>query len=305
VSDKENPERGFLVLISKTFTGYKIMFKLSHGEKRLDLSRPVVMGIVNVTPDSFSDGGEYNLFESACRHVDHIIEQGALIIDIGGESTRPGAAEVTVEQELERVLPIIKYISSKHDVWISIDTSKPEVMKQAVAAGANLINDVRALQLPGALAMAANLNVPVCLMHMQGQPKTMQNSPEYQDVLKDVFEFFEQRISACEAAGITRSQIILDPGFGFGKTLAHNYQLLAGLAVFHQFDLPILIGLSRKSMIGDLLKRSTSERLAGSLAGALIAAQNGAHVIRVHDVPETVDVLKIMTETQNYSPYEC
>jgi len=305
VSDKENPERGFLVLISKTFTGYKIMFKLSHGEKRLDLSRPVVMGIVNVTPDSFSDGGEYNLFESACRHVDHIIEQGALIIDIGGESTRPGAAEVTVEQELERVLPIIKYISSKHDVWISIDTSKPEVMKQAVAAGANLINDVRALQLPGALAMAANLNVPVCLMHMQGQPKTMQNSPEYQDVLKDVFEFFEQRISACEAAGITRSQIILDPGFGFGKTLAHNYQLLAGLAVFHQFDLPILIGLSRKSMIGDLLKRSTSERLAGSLAGALIAAQNGAHVIRVHDVPETVDVLKIMTETQNYSAYEC
>ncbi|GAA0785207.1 MULTISPECIES: dihydropteroate synthase [Pseudomonadati] len=281
------------------------MFKLSHGEKRLDLSRPVVMGIVNVTPDSFSDGGEYNLFESACRHVDHIIEQGALIIDIGGESTRPGAAEVTVEQELERVLPIIKYISSKHDVWISIDTSKPEVMKQAVAAGANLINDVRALQLPGALAMAANLNVPVCLMHMQGQPKTMQNSPEYQDVLKDVFEFFEQRISACEAAGITRSQIILDPGFGFGKTLAHNYQLLAGLAVFHQFDLPILIGLSRKSMIGDLLKRSTSERLAGSLAGALIAAQNGAHVIRVHDVPETVDVLKIMTETQNYSAYEC
>ena len=305
MSDKENPERGFLVLISKTFTGYKIMFKLSHGEKRLDLSRPVVMGIVNVTPDSFSDGGEYNLFESACRHVDHIIEQGALIIDIGGESTRPGAAEVTVEQELERVLPIIKYISSKHDVWISIDTSKPEVMKQAVAAGANLINDVRALQLPGALAMAANLNVPVCLMHMQGQPKTMQNSPEYQDVLKDVFEFFEQRISACEAAGITRSQIILDPGFGFGKTLAHNYQLLAGLAVFHQFDLPILIGLSRKSMIGDLLKRSTSERLAGSLAGALIAAQNGAHVIRVHDVPETVDVLKIMTVTQNYSAYEC
>ena len=203
------------------------------------------------------------------------------------------------------MLPIIKYISSKHDVWISIDTSKPEVMKQAVAARANLINDVRALQLPGALAMAANLNVPVCLMHMQGQPKTMQNSPEYQDVLKDVFEFFEQRISACEAAGITRSQIILDPGFGFGKTLAHNYQLLAGLAVFHQFDLPILIGLSRKSMIGDLLKRSTSERLAGSLAGALIAAQNGAHVIRVHDVPETVDVLKIMTETQNYSVYEC
>ncbi|MCW3171910.1 dihydropteroate synthase [Shewanella subflava] len=279
------------------------MFKLTHGEKQLDLSQPVVMGIVNVTPDSFSDGGKYDLFESACQHVDHIIEQGAQIIDIGGESTRPGAAEVTVEQELERVIPIIKYISSKHDVWISIDTSKPEVMKQAVTAGANIINDVRALQLPGALAMAANLNVPVCLMHMQGQPKTMQNSPEYQDVLSDVVSFFEQRISACEAAGITRSQIILDPGFGFGKTLAHNYQLLAGLTAFHQFDLPLLIGLSRKSMIGDLLKRSTTDRLAGSLAGALIAAQQGAHILRVHDVPETVDVLKVMAQMCKYKQH--
>ncbi|MDP5146144.1 dihydropteroate synthase [Shewanella sp. ULN5] len=277
------------------------MFKLSHGEKLLELTQPIVMGIVNVTPDSFSDGGTFNLFERACQHVDHIIEQGARIIDIGGESTRPGATEVTVEQELDRVIPIIKYTASKHDVWISIDTSKPEVMRQAVAAGANLINDVRALQLPGALAMAASLNVPVCLMHMQGQPQTMQNSPEYKDVFKDVFEFFEQRISACEDAGITRSQIILDPGFGFGKTLAHNYQLLAGLAAFHQFDLPILIGLSRKSMIGDLLQRNTAERLAGSLAGALIAAQHGAHIIRVHDVPETVDVLKVMAETCSYA----
>ncbi|UJF23028.1 dihydropteroate synthase [Shewanella sp. OMA3-2] len=273
------------------------MFKLSHGSKQLDLAQPVVMGIVNVTPDSFSDGGEFSLFERACKHVDYIIDQGASIIDVGGESTRPGAAEITVEQELARVLPLIKYIAAKHDVWISIDTSKPEVMQQAVAAGASLINDVRALQLPGAIEMAAALNVPVCLMHMQGQPQTMQNSPEYQDVIVEVSAFFEQRIFACEAAGIARSQIILDPGFGFGKTLAHNYRLLATLSQLRQFNLPILIGLSRKSMIGDLLARSTSERLAGSLAGALIAAQQGAQIIRVHDVPETVDVLKVMSAT--------
>ncbi|WP_434938794.1 dihydropteroate synthase [Shewanella sp. HL-SH8] len=273
------------------------MFKLSHGNKQLDLAQPVVMGIVNVTPDSFSDGGEFNLFEHACKHVDYIIEQGASIIDVGGESTRPGASEVTVEQELARVLPLIKYIADKHDVWISIDTSKPEVMQQAVAAGANLINDVRALQLPGAIEMAATLKVPVCLMHMQGQPQTMQDSPEYGDVISEVSAFFERRIIACEAAGITRSKIILDPGFGFGKTLAHNYRLLATLPLLHQFHLPILIGLSRKSMIGDLLARPTSERLAGSLAGALIAAQQGAQIIRVHDVPETVDVLKVMAAT--------
>ncbi|WP_434950786.1 dihydropteroate synthase [Shewanella sp. HL-SH4] len=273
------------------------MFKLSHGNKQLDLAKPVVMGIVNVTPDSFSDGGEFNLFEHACKHVDYIIEQGASIIDVGGESTRPGASEVTVEQELARVLPLIKYIADKHDVWISIDTSKPEVMQQAVAAGANLINDVRALQLPGAIEMAATLKVPVCLMHMKGEPKTMQDSPEYGDVISEVSAFFERRILACEAAGITRSKIILDPGFGFGKTLAHNYRLLATLPLLHQFHLPILIGLSRKSMIGDLLARPTSERLAGSLAGALIAAQQGAQIIRVHDVPETVDVLKVMSAT--------
>jgi dihydropteroate synthase len=273
------------------------MFKLSHGNKLLDLAQPAVMGIVNVTPDSFSDGGDFNLFEDACKHVDYIIEQGASIIDVGGESTRPGASEVTVEQELARVLPLIKYIADKHDVWISIDTSKPEVMQQAVAAGANLINDVRALQLPGAIEMAAALKVPVCLMHMQGEPQTMQDSPEYQDVISEVSAFFEQRILACEAAGITRSKIILDPGFGFGKTLAHNYRLLATLPLLHQFHLPILIGLSRKSMIGDLLARATSERLAGSLAGALIAAQQGAQIIRVHDVPETVDVLKVMAAT--------
>jgi dihydropteroate synthase len=273
------------------------MFKLQHKNKQLDLSHPVVMGIVNVTPDSFSDGGEFAAFEAACQHVDHMVEQGALIIDVGGESTRPGADEVSIDQELARVIPIIEYIAKKHQVWISIDTSKPEVMQQAVAAGADIINDVRALQLPGALEIAASLNVPVCLMHMQGQPQNMQDAPEYQDVMADVVAFFEQRVLACETAGIARELLILDPGFGFGKTLAHNYRLLATLPVLHQFHLPILIGLSRKSMIGDLLNRPTNQRLAGSLAGALIAAQQGIQIIRVHDVPETVDVLNVMAKT--------
>ncbi|MBB1317964.1 dihydropteroate synthase [Shewanella sp. SR43-4] len=273
------------------------MFQLTHANKTLDLSSPVVMGIVNVTPDSFSDGGEYIGFEQACRHVDNMVEQGALIIDVGGESTRPGAAEVTIEQELARVIPIIEYTAKTHNVWISIDTSKPEVMEQAVNAGANLINDVRALQVPGALAMAATLDVPICLMHMQGEPQTMQDQPEYEDVIDEVAAFFELRIAYCEAAGIERERLILDPGFGFGKTLAHNYRLLAALPKLHEFHLPLLIGLSRKSMIGDLLARDIDQRLAGSLAGALIAAQQGAQIIRVHDVPETVDVLKVMSET--------
>ncbi|MCL1141491.1 dihydropteroate synthase [Shewanella gaetbuli] len=276
------------------------MFTLTHGDKVLSLSSPVVMGIVNVTPDSFSDGGEFNQFEAACKHIDYIIQQGASIIDIGGESTRPGAKEVSLEQELQRVIPVIEYIAAHYDVWISIDTSKPEVMQQAVAAGANIINDVRALQLPGAIEMAASLKVPVCLMHMQGQPQNMQDNPNYDDVVADVDLFFQQRILACEAAGITRENIILDPGFGFGKTLAHNYRLLASIPALHQFHLPILVGLSRKSMIGDLLNRPASDRLAGSLAGALIAAQQGAQILRVHDVPETVDVLKVMSATMDY-----
>ncbi|MGI2174694.1 dihydropteroate synthase [Shewanella ulleungensis] len=273
------------------------MFQLTHANKTLDLSSPIVMGIVNVTPDSFSDGGEYTDFEQACRHVDDMVEQGALIIDVGGESTRPGAAKVTIEQELARVIPIIEYTAKTHNVWISIDTSKPEVMEAAVNAGANLINDVRALQVPGALAMAASLDVPICLMHMQGEPQTMQESPSYDDVVDEVTAFFELRIAYCEAAGIERERLILDPGFGFGKTLAHNYRLLAMLPKLHEFHLPVLVGLSRKSMIGNLLGRDTDQRLAGSLAGALIAAQQGAQIIRVHDVAETLDVLKVMSAT--------
>ncbi|MFV0597777.1 dihydropteroate synthase [Shewanella sp.] len=276
------------------------MFELIAGTKRLSLASPVVMGILNVTPDSFSDGGKFSSFELACQHADEMVAQGALIIDIGGESTRPGAADVSVEDELARAIPLVEYVSKHHDVWISIDTSKPEVMRQAVNAGAHLINDVRALLEPGALVTAAQLNVPICLMHMQGAPRSMQTAPEYQDVVADVSEFLNERIQACLEAGISRERLLIDPGFGFGKTLEHNYELLAKLESFEQFELPILIGLSRKSMIGNLLARPTSERLAGSLAGAMIAAQKGAHIIRVHDVPETVDMLKVLQATQAY-----
>ncbi|MFB2725995.1 dihydropteroate synthase [Shewanella mangrovisoli] len=276
------------------------MFELIAGTKRLSLASPVVMGILNVTPDSFSDGGKFSSFELACQHADEMVAQGALIIDIGGESTRPGAADVTVEDELARVIPLVEYVAKHHDVWISVDTSKPEVMRQAVNAGAHLINDVRALLEPGALETAAQLNVPICLMHMQGAPRSMQTAPEYQDLVADVYEFLRERIQACIEAGIPRERLLIDPGFGFGKTLEHNYELLAKLDRFEQFELPILIGLSRKSMIGNLLARPTSERLAGSLAGAMIAAQKGAHIIRVHDVPETVDMLKVLQATQAY-----
>ncbi len=269
------------------------MFKLEAHGKTLELDAPVVMGILNVTPDSFSDGGEFAAYESACRHADEMVAQGAGIIDIGGESTRPGAADVALEEELKRVIPLVEYVARHHDVWISVDTSKAEVMRQAVKAGAHIINDVRALQEPGALEAAATSGVPVCLMHMQGQPRTMQQAPQYEDVVSDVKAFFRERIQACQAAGIPRERIMLDVGFGFGKTLEHNYQLLANLDEFHEFQLPLLIGLSRKSMIGSLLGREPKDRLAGSLAGALQSLQLGAHIVRVHDVEQTVDTVKI------------
>ncbi|MCT8944913.1 dihydropteroate synthase [Shewanella putrefaciens] len=276
------------------------MFELIAGTKRLALSSPIVMGILNVTPDSFSDGGQYSSYELACQHADDMVAQGAGMIDIGGESTRPGAAEVSLADELARVIPLVKYVAAHHDVWISVDTSKAEVMRQAVAAGAHLINDVCALMEPGALEAAAELQVPICLMHMQGDPQSMQFSPTYHNVIEDVSAFLTERIETCLRAGISRELLILDPGFGFGKSLEHNYELLAKLDHFSKFDLPILIGLSRKSMIGNLLAKPTSERLAGSLAGALIAAQKGAHIIRVHDVAQTVDMLKVLQATQAY-----
>ena len=260
----------------------------------LELSEPVIMGIVNVTPDSFSDGGQFFNTTAALNHAMQLLDEGATILDIGGESTRPGAPDVSLEDELQRVIPLIKAIREQSDCVISIDTSKSEVMRQAIEAGADIVNDVRALQEPGALEVVAQYpDVVVCLMHMQGQPRSMQNDPHYNDLASEINDFFNQRIAACETAGIRQSQLILDPGFGFGKTLKHNYQILSQFNDFAQFGLPLLAGLSRKSMIGNLLDRDTENRLAGSLAGALIAAQNGAHIIRVHDVKETADVLGV------------
>lgn len=262
--------------------------------RTLDFAEPVIMGIVNVTPDSFSDGGQFLNTTAALSHAMQLLDDGATILDIGGESTRPGAPDVSLEDELKRVIPIIKAIREQSDCVISIDTSKAEVMRQAIEAGADIVNDVRALQEPGAIDVVAQFpEVAVCLMHMQGQPRSMQHAPHYNDLAGEINDFFSQRIAACEAAGIKQSQLILDPGFGFGKTLKHNYQILAQFNDYAQLGLPLLAGLSRKSMIGKLLNRDTDDRLAGSLAGALIAAQNGAHIIRVHDVKETADVLGV------------
>lgn len=267
--------------------------KLARG-RVLELSEPVIMGIVNVTPDSFSDGGQFFNTTAALNHAMQLLDEGATILDIGGESTRPGAPDVSLEDELQRVIPLINAIREQSDCVISIDTSKAEVMRQAIEAGADIVNDVRALQEPGAIEVVAQYpDVVVCLMHMQGQPRSMQNAPHYDDLASEINDFFNQRIAACEAAGIKKSQLILDPGFGFGKTLKHNYQILAQFNDYAQLGLPLLAGLSRKSMIGNLLNRDTKDRLAGSLAGALIAVQNGAHIIRVHDVKETADVLGV------------
>lgn len=269
--------------------------------KILNLDQPVVMGILNVTPDSFSDGGQYHALDAAFQQAQKMVADGVTIIDIGGESTRPGASAVSLEEELARVIPIIERISAQLDVIISIDTSKAQVMRQAIAAGAHIINDVRALQEEGSLQAAAELAVPVCIMHMQGQPSNMQDAPAYQDVTAEVASFLEQRILDCVNAGIKRENIILDPGFGFGKTLEQNYQLLADTAVFHQFSLPVLIGVSRKSMIGNLLQCDESLRLAGSLACAAAAAADGAQILRVHDVRETADVLAVVAQLAKHA----
>tara|TARA_B110000211_G_scaffold37967_1_gene38344 strand:- start:2223 stop:3002 length:780 start_codon:yes stop_codon:yes gene_type:complete len=252
------------------------------------------MGILNTTPDSFSDGGSYTQLESALAQVERMIVDGASIIDIGGESTRPGAEDVSEEDELARVIPVLIAIKQRFDVLVSIDTSKAAVMIAAIAAGADMINDVAALQNQGCLAAVAQSDVPVCLMHMQGLPRTMQNNPSYDHVINDIVAFFQQRIEACVSSGIARERIILDPGFGFGKTLEQNFHLLANLSKFSQLKLPLLIGISRKSMIGNLLNRDVKQRLAGSLSAAIIAAQQGANIIRVHDVEATVDALTVL-----------
>jgi dihydropteroate synthase len=268
--------------------------------KFLDLSTTKVMGILNVTPDSFSDGGAFDMLENGLVQAALMLFEGADIIDIGGESTRPGAQAVSVQQELDRVIPVIESISQRFDTIISIDTSKAQVMTEAVNAGASMINDVRALRENGALDAAVAAKVPVCLMHMQGQPGMMQQAPCYDDVIKDVMLFLQQRISVCCEAGLAESQIIVDPGFGFGKSLEHNYQILARLEKFHQLKVPVLAGMSRKSMIGNLLQRKIDERLAGNIAAATVAAQKGAQIIRVHDVKETVDAVKIVEIVNAY-----
>jgi dihydropteroate synthase len=260
----------------------------------LVLDRPRVMGIVNVTPDSFSDGGEHASVEAAVAHALRLVGEGADILDIGGESTRPGAAEVSVDEELARVIPVIERLAKHTALPISIDTSKPEVMRAAVAAGAGMINDVYGLRRDGALDAAAALGVPVVLMHMQGEPRAMQQAPEYDDVVAEVHRFLAERIFSAEMAGIAKKKIVVDPGFGFGKTTAHNLALLAGLERFVDLGVPVLAGLSRKRSIGELTGREDPQsRVHGSVAAHLIAAQRGATILRVHDVAATVDAIKV------------
>lgn len=260
----------------------------------LDLRYPRVMGILNVTPDSFSDGGQYNTLSAALQHASAMVNAGASIIDVGGESTRPGAAAVSVQQELDRVIPVIQALVQRFEVWISVDTSQPEVMREAAKAGVHLINDIRALTQDGALQAVAQSGLPVCLMHMQGQPGTMQQTPHYQDVVAEVKQFLSERIACCQASGIEKQRIVIDPGFGFGKNLCHNYQLLARLDEFHQLGVPLLAGMSRKSMVGQLLNVAPEERLAGSLACAVVAVMKGAQIIRVHEVKPTVDAVRVV-----------
>jgi dihydropteroate synthase len=267
----------------------------------MKVTQPIIMGVLNVTPDSFSDGGKFFDASSAIDQAKSMVENGAGIIDIGGESTRPGALAVSAKDELNRVIPVIEALSGQIKVPISIDTSKPEVMEQAVASGASIINDVNALRAEGAIEMAAKLKSDVCLMHMQGIPRTMQDNPSYDDVVEDIKSFFKERIEACELAGIELSSITLDPGFGFGKNLGHNIALLKNLSEFNEFGVSILAGLSRKSMIGTLLgDKDVDSRMIGSVTAALIAVENGANIIRAHDVEETNDALKVWQQIKNF-----
>ncbi len=259
----------------------------------IELDCPAVMGILNVTPDSFSDGGRFVSRDAALRQAESMIEAGAAILDVGGESTRPGANAVVADEELERVIPVIEALRDISDIPLSVDTSKGAVIRAAVAAGADMINDTRALREDDALAAAAESGVAVCLMHMQGQPRTMQRNPAYRDVSSEVGEFLLRRRDRCVAAGIDTDRIVFDPGFGFGKLLAHNVELLANLAQLAALGQPLLVGLSRKAMFGELTGRPLGQRVAASVAAAVIAVGNGAHIVRAHDVAETVDALRV------------
>jgi dihydropteroate synthase len=271
---------------------------LQCGAKRLDLSRPIVMGVLNVTPDSFSDGGRFFALGAAVEQAHIMMAQGAAIIDIGGESTRPGAAPVPLEEELSRVLPVIERLAGSSAV-ISIDTTKPEVMRAAAAAGASLINDVKALQEPRTLEAALASNCAVCLMHMQGEPRTMQVAPRYVDVVREVKAFLVARAHSCIDAGLAAQRIAIDPGFGFGKTKAHNLEILRHLDELSELDWPVVAGLSRKSMLGSILGRRDADRLSASVALAVMAALKGARIIRAHDVGATVDALKVVAAVRN------
>jgi dihydropteroate synthase len=264
----------------------------------LHSARPLVCGILNVTPDSFSDGGRFFDHDRAVAHGVDLACQGADLIDIGGESTRPGAQPPTVDEELDRVVPVVERLARVTGVPVSVDTSRPEVMRAAVRAGASMINDVRALRVPGALDAAAELRVPVCLMHMQGDPVTMQRSPRYGDVVAEVRSFLAERMSAAEAAGVSRDLMAVDPGFGFGKTLAHNVTLFHELREFTTLGARLMVGLSRKGMIGAITGRPVEQRLAGSISAAVLAAQRGAHVLRVHDVGATRDALAVLAAVE-------
>jgi len=268
--------------------------QLRHARGTLNLAQPAVMGVLNVTPDSFSDGGRYLDPARALEHALRLVGEGAGIIDIGGESTRPGATPIATDEELRRVIPIVRALAAQSPVLISVDTSNPQVIEQAIGAGAGLINDVRALQEPGALAAVARSSAAVCLMHMRGEPLSMQQLPVYQNVRTEVREQLQQRLAACVAAGIESARLCIDPGFGFGKTVAHNLELLRHLADFTDLGAPVMAGLSRKSMLATLTGRGPDERLAGSVALACVAVLNGARIIRAHDVAATVDALRVV-----------
>jgi len=268
--------------------------RLQCGRYTLDLGIPVVMGVLNVTPDSFSDGGHFADLPAALAHAERMAAEGAAIIDIGGESTRPGAAPVDVDEELRRVIPVIERLVRRLTVPISVDTSKPEVMRAAIASGASMINDVTALRTPGALEVAADSDAAICLMHMQGEPRTMQKEPRYTDVLAEVRDFLRARVARCMEAGISASRLVIDPGFGFGKTLEHNLELLRRLPELATDGMPVLAGLSRKSMIAKLTGRPEGDRLGGSLALATFAILSGARIVRAHDVAPTVDAVRVV-----------
>lgn len=267
---------------------------LSCGRHRLDISYPRVMGILNVTPDSFSDGGNFNMLDAALSHAEAMLAQGAAVIDIGGESTRPGAAAVSEQQELDRVVPVVEALVRELDALVSVDTSSPAVMREVIGHGAGMINDVRSLRRPGALEVAAASGLPICLMHMVGEPGDMQAATDYAEPIEQaVAKFLEARVAECEKAGIRRERLILDPGFGFAKTVGQNLRLLNRLDVLNDFGLPLLAGMSRKSMIGKVLDRPVEERLPGGLALASLAVERGARLLRVHDVGPSVDAINM------------